>query len=254
MHLGAGQKMGRSLIPSRAQSRETGSKPCPASAPTVSLPRLTLLVGLVLAVAVAIGGCSSDAGEEANLPKPSSETLDELRTVHFPVYWLGTSFRSLALSGAEYSEPDAHLGYGASTCSPGSGCTPYPIEISSYEDHPRPFLPPAGRNRLCVGRVQGAVSMRDCRNDRWVELYTGPYRLSIRSSGVPDLTAMDVARRLRAINAKHLVETDELPSLERQLPQPEPIACLPLRFLTPWWVKLVRKEFGPNPRCNPPED
>jgi hypothetical protein len=217
-----------------------------------SLRCLTLFVGLALVVAV--GGCASDDGEEGSLPKPSSETLDELRTIHFPVYWLGPRFRSLKLSGAEYSEPDAHLGYGPSTCSSGSGCTPYPIEISSYEDYPRPFLPPTGRNRLCLERLQGAVLMRDCRNDRWVELYTGPYRVSIRASGVPGVTAVDVARRLRAINARYLVETEELPSLERQLPQPEPISCLPLRFITPWWVKLVREEFGPNPRCDPPKD
>lgn len=212
----------------------------------------TLLTGLAVFL---FGGCAlGGADKEDEGSPPSAETLDELREFsenHYPIYWLGDSFRGRGLSGAEFSDEEAYLSYGMRSCSPGSGCTAWPITVSTFgggQDH---FLPPAKRSQVCFEHVRGGLLIMDCRNARHPatqsgELYTGgQFRgvgLSI-SGYMPGLTIGELARAL--------VPIEDASATPRRLPPPHAIPCESLEFLVRWWVKMVSEELGTIPSSCP---
>lgn len=222
------------------------------------------LAVLAVTVLLAVTGCSlGEKADPGTYPRPSVEVLDELRERHEPIYWLGHSFRGLALTGVETSEEGTVLAYGKPACRPadleyGSSCD-YPVVITSGEMRPNPFLPPAGRERVCIDHVQGAVLVRSCGSYSWATLYSGAYEpgasggfaAHIQTDYRGDLDVLEVGRHLRTINGRMLIKVKRIPDLAHQLPPPGPISCPSLRFIVRWWTRIVEREFGPNPNCRP---
>jgi hypothetical protein len=213
------------------------------------------VVGLAALFAlVSLGGCSLGGRDEEDphLPAPSKEALDRLRGNSVPVYWLGHSFHSLKLTGVSSEDGERTVVYGTPNCysdpGSGSGCD-YPVTISNDIGRPSPFVPPAGRRRLCVEHAGPAVLLINCRHPNQARLYSGGTATYLRVRPRSPLKIDQVASQLIAINATRVAKFGLIPSLENQLPAPEPISCPAIRFLVPWWVATVRREFGRNPQC-----
>jgi hypothetical protein len=96
---------------------------------------------------------------------------------------------------------------------------------------------------------RAAVLLINCRYPNQARLYSGGTATYLRVRPKSALKVARIASHLTAINAARSVEFRRIPSLRDQLPAPEPISCPAIRFLVPWWVAIVRREFGPNPRC-----
>lgn len=227
---------------------------------------LTLLAALL--TAVALGGCGLESEfDESEGERPSAATLDELReSSRFnPIYWLGETFEGLEISGAELGEEGAWVSYGQRSCDTGSGCTAFPIQISSSPGWPRDYLPPAKRRYTCFERIRGGVLVEDCRNHRhaasqWGRLHVGPSGLDDREGfGNSNYVTLSIAGPigggygLRVADLVRQIYPIDSGGKLSPFPPPDPVPCPRLEYLVRWWVVANVREMGPNPHCGVPE-
>jgi hypothetical protein len=159
--------------------------------------RAVALVALVCA-AGPIAGCGSGDLAKPD-PVPSAQTVDALRGVAFPVYWLGPDYRKAVLTGAQLRDGTAVLKYGQPICSKQS-CD-YPIVVTSHSSWNGSALPPRGTaaQPICFSHL-GAAVLLGCPHDPHALIFSGNSLITL-DTWQPDFSITKVTSALRPLSA-----------------------------------------------------
>jgi hypothetical protein len=170
------------------------------------LPLPARLAGVAVAAvaALALSACGDTVQQR---PVPHSQ-LEELIVAPYPVYWLGASFRRLALSETIHDPSGSYsVQYGACVVGGQGVCVPHLRVITSPDNS---FLP-GGATHQSTAVIRG-VPARLAQHGRTIVLATGPV--------VVELTATDAA--LARAAAQTMVAINEPSSPGSRLAAPAP--------------------------------
>ncbi len=159
----------------------------------------TLLAGLS-ALALALGGC----GDTLQTQRLSANKLETLIEAPFPVYWLGSTFKGMALTEATH-DPGAAYAVQYGNCLRGGQavCVP-PLRVVTSPDNS--FIP-SGSTPSRVSTIRG-VSVTIAEAGRSISIPTAGVIVSIYASD----------RRLALAAARTVVTINEVGAPEARLP------------------------------------
>ncbi len=198
-------------------------------------------VALAAVAMMAVGGCAdgipSPGDQNVLKPKPTAARLDKARTLPTPVYWLGSRYGKLKLTGVDLWRDGAAFSYGQPSCD--SGCT-YPLSVYSSPRRALSVLPAPGErrelSRVCFREMRTALRL-GCPGDFDVSLWTGPYDIGA-SIDTNRIHWRQVLRSLRPMNQ---------PARSRPLfARPATLACGEFARLAPWFAAKLPDVLRPT--------
>ena len=166
--------------------------------------------GIVVAALLALSGCGDGFAQDEPPKPPSEQRLSHIvAATQQPAYWLGESFREIAISAAATAAGRVAFSYGPWSCD--SGCT----DIGGVATGPRDTgalvrIETGGHvdPRTCWSRAGRAVVLLvDCSPGSYPQellVFTGSQQVSVTSlytrDGRGEIAAREVLRALRPLN------------------------------------------------------
>jgi hypothetical protein len=144
-----------------------------------------------------LAGCGSGNLAKPD-PVPSAQTVTVLRSVAFPVYWLGPNYRKAALNGARLRQGTAVVKYGQPVCSK-RACS-YPIVVTSHANWDGSALPQKGTppEPICFSHLGPAVLL-GCPHDAHALVFSGNSLIAL-DTWQPDFSVTKVTSALRPLS------------------------------------------------------
>lgn len=152
---------------------------------------VAIATGLALLCACLLSGCGDSVQSQAL----TASTLEPLvMAQHYPVYWLGQSFKGLALAGVSTDPSGAYnVQYGSCTTGGPETCIS-PLELISSPDNS--FVPGAGA-RSASASIRGVKAVF-AQGGKVIEVATGPAVIDVRAAS--RTLALAAARQMAPIN------------------------------------------------------
>lgn len=175
-------------------------------------------------------GGSADKGRKLS--------IEQLRALDFPAYWVGPTYRRLKVADIRlFERRGVAIRYGKKSCDPGSGCS-YPADVFSRRTR-RDVLPiagdtPDGFGGLCfrkIGRAVQVSCLRAASEDGEDILLTGEGSVIFNSVDPADLHS---ATRPNG----------------RRPPPPTRLTCAEVTKMPDWARRKVPRRIGPGRRCS----